>query len=718
METIAYTVSGTTTEVSLGALGVGLTVKFKFGTHGESTCLLPLSTIPPETAPAIPFEARCVIYTGRAGGPSVWTGGSILFQGRRTDNSGQASGTEASQELVIEDAWYDLRLLTLQAVWQNITGFTGLTPTYGTPYTWPDCVLFQASPGGQLQPGGSFTAYSPLPAYSHITTGQSIEEMLAYAIYIGGANLQIGTLDPACYLPFYPVRSMRCADAIKIALRPHPDCACEIDYTTTPPTFNIRKLSNLTPLTMPYKGSSGNKMHVSSNVRPRPELQVPRVAIYLKTTTTINGNDVVSVSSDIYPGGASSLRSLDVSLDMSGPKLAVTNATLTTASFNPASLAWWAAKVPALKSVTNGGQIPASGAGALAILDTTINGGGGHLKGIQVLDDSGNPINLTTYAYELTQGTPAAWMGVNVVEANVVAFFSYNKQSAIGTSSANLVDQVGEHMHTTRIKLINVATTTFSNTTYLATGEIYPGGLAQSIYTALQPLQYSLTHQILESPFATVVKPGKHCLNLSGGASAWSTMNTMIQSVDLALTFNPGNSVTTATTTIHCGPVSHLEAGELLQIFNLFTNRNLSQINPNERAGISMSGGSVTLGNDGPKENSVPAIAIESIKNFSAPDATAGGITNLLAHDATQGQISRTQYNTSTGAVIAAGVIAPMYNGAGAPAAGTLAATAYYRISDRYLNTVSNAEYICTTAGSNSTSIWAQLSGTSTAVWI
>ena len=671
METIAYTVSGTTTEVSLGALGVGVSLRLELGTHGESKCILPLAALPPETAPAIPFEAPCVIYTGRTGtGP--FSGGTILFQGRRTDNSGQASATSANQELVIEDAWYDLRFITLQAAWANITGFTGTTPTYGTPVTWPDCVLFGASPGGPLQPDGTFGTYSPAPISSHVTTGQSIKEILAYAIYFGGVNLQIGTIDPATYVPFYPVRSMRCADALKVSLRVHPDCTCEIDYTSTPPTFNIRAQSNLTPLTFPYKSTSGAKTHLTSSVRPRPDLQVPRVALYLKEESVISGNPVVTFGTDIYPAVAFALRSFDASLDITGPKIAYTIGALVTAAFDPTNLAWWAQKVPALKPVSAGGQVPNSGTGALAFLDSTINGGSGHLTGIQVVDDTCAAINLTTYGYELLTGTPATWMGVQWIEANVVAFFSYHKNTTAG--AASLVDQIGEHMHTCRVKLINTASATFNLRTILATGEIYPGGLARAIYTALQPLQYNFKHVILESPFATMVKPGKHCLNLSGGATAWASMNAMVQAVDMELMFSPGTGNVTAKTTVHCGPVAHLEPGQLVALLNIFTNRDLSKINPTEQtSGMSQSGGSVALGNDSPKENSVPATAVPAVSNHAATDASGGGTTNLVTVDATTGQISKVQTDTGAGTTLITGLIAPEYSAAGAPGPSTLA---------------------------------------------
>ncbi|MDR3427860.1 hypothetical protein [Silvimonas sp.] len=722
METIAYTVGGTTTEVSLTSLGAGVPFRLELGTHGESKCILPLPTLPPETAVAIPFEAQCVIWTGRAVSGTTYSGGTILFAGRRTDNSGQAGPSAASQEIVIEDAWYDLKHLTFQCAWQNITSYSGSTPSYGTPYTWPDCVLFQVNPAGQFQINGTFAAYAPPAVFGHIHTGQQIKEILAYAIYIAGVNLQIGQIDPATYVPYYPVRSMRCSDALKVCLRPHPNCTCEIDYTTIPPTFNIRQQSNLTSVTLPYKSTSGAQTHLTSQVRPLPELVPTRVGIYLKEESTVNGQTVISVGADIYPNGTvSGLRSLDTSLDLTGPKLAKTSAALTTAAFDPTSLTWWAEKVPTLRSVSDGGQVPASGTGALALLSTVINGGTtAYPKGIQVTDNSGNAIDLTTYGYELLTGTPASWMEnsagatVVVIEANVTGFFSYYKSTTAGSTTAALVDQIGEHMHTVRVKLINTASATFTLSQTLATGETYPGGLAESIYNSLSTLQYQFTHVILEAPFATLVKPGKHCLNLTGGAVAWGTMNAMVQSVEIEF-YSTNNTLTVAKTTVHCGPVPHLEAGELVQIFNLFCNRDLSKINPNERTGSSMSGGAVTLGSDSPKENSTPAPPVPAVHNLVGTDATSGNLIQITS-DGTQGSLAVQQLNPTTGASIAKGYISPCYSGTGSPSATSLPANAYYRLFDRYIDSTTKNEWICTGAGNNNVagsggSTWSQIGG-------
>ena len=155
-----------------------------------------------------------------------------------------------------------------------------------------------------------------------------------------------------------------------------------------------------------------------------------------------------------------------------------------------------------------------------------------------------------------------------------------------------------------------------------------------------------------------------------------------------------------------------MDVGELIQIFNLFTNRDLSKINPSERSnGSDISGGQVTLGSDSPKENSVPAPDVPAVLNVTSPDAIGSNVTNILTHDATAAQITIAQYDTSVGTLLTTGLIPPIYNGSGSPTSSTLATSAYYRVNHLYLDTTGNALWVCTTAGSNTSSVWAQLSG-------
>jgi len=647
METIAYTVAGTTTEISLTSLGVA-DWRIAYSSHGASRASLPLVGQPPEISPVIPFEAACTIYTGRTFAAGAWSGGTILFQGRRTDNFGEASGPSAGTELTIEDAWYDLRLLTLQAVWQTITGGTITSPTYGTA-TWPDCVLFQATPG---------VTYTPAPVNGHITTGQALTEILNYAISTG-VNLQVGVISPALYVPFYPVRSVRCADAIKHCLRVHPDCTTEIDYTTTPPTFHVRQRSGLTGLTLPYAGTaspSGGTVqtHLTSQIKPRPDLQPSRVGIYIKQTASIGGQPVVSVGTDIYPTGVSSgLRSFDTSLDMVGPRITQVTARITSTAFDPTNLAWWQLKVPAFSQ-------PETVPGSLALLNTAINDGSKNC--ITVVDETGAAVNLATYAYVMEDhGTAHAWMqlsgggAVLVTKAIVTGHFTYQRRKNVGTAASPVwvpVKTPNDHPHPLRLKLTNSPSAVYTLNQVVSTGEVYPTGLAQGIYTALSTLQYEFNHTILEQPFTTIIKPGKHALNISGGAAAWSSMAAMVQAVTMDFISSPDTGLVSAKTQVRCGPVEHLEAGQLVQLFNVFQNRDLGRINPNERAsGLPNGGGTAAMPDDTAKENTTHASPDEGWQIFSGTDAADSGKTNSIQLDPVNGQLVMNQLVNTTGAV-------------------------------------------------------------------
>ncbi len=641
---MAYTVGGTTTEISLTALGVG-DWRITYGTHGPSTVSLSLRGQGPELAVAIPFEAPCTLYTGRTGnGP--YTGGTIVFQGRRTDNLGEAGAATASTELTIEDAWYDLRWLTLQAVWQTITGGTIAAPTYGTA-SWPDCILFQATPG---------VSYSPAAVNAHITTGQALVEILSYAIS-AGVNLQVGEIDPALYVPFYPVRSVRCAEAIKHCLRAHPDCTTEIDYTTNPPTFHVRQTSNLTAVTLPYAGSSTSggvtKTHLTSQIRPRPDLVPARVGIFIKETSVVSGQTVVSVGTDIYPAVAGGLRALDVSLDITGPKSTQVSARITSTAFDPTDLSWWKLKVPAL------GQ-PETVPGSLALLNTAFNDGSKDC--ISVVDETGAAINLSTYAYVLEDhGTAHGWMQLSgggpvlVTKAIVTGHFTYQRRKNIGTAASPVWVSIrthNNHPHPLRLKLTNSPSAVYTLNTVLSSGEAYPTGLAQGIYTSLCRLQYQFNHTILEQPWTTIVKPGKHALNVSGGASAWGSMNAMVQQVTIECLNSPDTGLVSAKTQVRCGPVEHLEAGQLVQLFNLFQNRDLARINPNERSsGLPNGGVNAAMPDDTAKENSTHASPDDGLQICSGTDASDATKTNTIQFDPVNGKLVLAQVLNSTGAV-------------------------------------------------------------------
>ena len=608
-----YPAVGTAT-VALEALGAleggpvtGDGIRFRFASHRQSTVTIRLPGIDPKVAPQIPFESPVTIYQG----PGAT---NPMFQGRRIDRSGVASPGSTGVEYTFADAWYDLDHITFKQA-SNVPGFQ----------PWPDCVLFQENtPGVNL--GG------------YVKTSDQLNRVLVAAIAVG-VNLQVGTIDlcpvqPSqtapygLYVPFYPIRCVKMSEAIKICLRVHPDCFTEIDYSTTPPTFNVRRRAVLVAKTLPYAQVDANGLrHVATDIQPRPELQPRRVSVFYQQTATVNGTPAVSFVSDTYPVGATDgVRALDYSVNLAGPTEKVTTAVLNTLAFNPNSLALWKLKCQPLAS----SDIPPNGSGSLAFAST---------PNVTVKDNIGNAINLSNFGFYIQNGTVATWMVVNVVEANVSADFTYSKLMPDGVT----VKEVnGKHTHHFRINLCNWDSVNGGNTfqfrQVLSAGEVIPLGLAQGVYTALATLQYSLSHTLREDAgFQGFVKPGKHAINLAGGAAAWTTMNAALQTTDYTL-FASGTGKVFSRFQVRCGPVEQLEAGQLVELLNIFANRRMAEIDTSSRITGTLSGAVTPMPTNTDKENSTSETPNQLLNRLRATTADGNGnFTDILFDARTSG---------------------------------------------------------------------------------
>jgi hypothetical protein len=643
-DTLQYVdAGGTTREVALSipnlaSAAPAASLKLRPASHGPGTLHIAWAQ-PPETGIAIPFKSRCVVYLGRAASTSAgpFSGGTILFQGRRTDTSGNASAARVMTEITLSDAWWDLQKVTLQMAWRKITGGTIASPTY-TNVTWPDIVLFQPLPG---------VTYSPAPVNNTINTWQQIVDIITYAINnatgADAVQLQIGStaeFQPA-YVNWYPLRVAKCAEALQVCLRPHPGVYTEIDYTTTPPTIHFRNRANLTAITLPYKSTLANgTVHVATDIEPLDHLKPDAVRIFYKIAGTYNQQPAVSWTTDIYPSGGSTntLMDLDFSVDVAGASIQETRQNFTSAAFDPTSKALWRKRVPSLRQMTDGGQIPNDGAtGALAFVDANPYNVSTHPKGIKITGDDGTDYSSSygTLLPYYTDDAVYAWFKVaggaaaTAVKATVRAYFAYTKTTPQGSGSVS--DQFAEHEHSFSALFTTAPSGTYVLQQTTATGESIPSGLAQYIYTELSELQWRLSHEIVQAAataaaIPTLIKPGKHKINLSGGGSAWTTMNAVPENVSVEL-LRTGDGRLLAHHQITCGPVNHLEPGFLVQLHNLFHNRNRSGIDPNQRlSGLTGSSGQLDLTSKAPVGNSEPSapVPIESNNVYVSGGAVVG----------------------------------------------------------------------------------------------
>ena len=660
-ETLQYVDgSGATQEVAMQNLcangaAVRLVLEPRSHAAGEFHITLPQ---PPETPIAIPFKSRCNIRACRAsssGANNTFSAGTIIFQGRRTDNSASA-GHNISTQITLSDALWDLEQLTYKVGWQYISGGTYASPTYSN-FFWPDIVMFQADQLGQLQPGGTYAAYSPAPVQGLISTWQQIMAIVFYAAnYATGAEavqLQMGTTAEFTpnYRNSYGIRSVKCLQCLTTALQSHPGVYTEMDYTTTPPTLHFRDRTTMTAVTLPYASTDVNGvLHLASDVQSLVHLVPGRIAIYYQINGTFTGRPVILYGDDIYPAsGGPFLMTQDYSVDISGADTSQTTKNFTSSAFDPTSLALWRNKVPSLKQLSQNGQIPNDGsAGALLLVDSNPYNATTHPKGLQVVDETNTPINYSSGNFQfITDDSVYAWFtltggaAAQAVRATVKGYFKYQKQNVLG--GVNLTDEKTEHEHSFRCMLTTAPSGQYVLNQTLSAGESIPANLAQAIYTELQSLQYKLRHEIWQlgansTTVPTLIKPGKHMINLSGGLSAWTTINAVPQNVSIEF-MRTADGRLGARQTINCGPVNHLEPGYLIQLYNLFAQRNLRRINAQQKlTGIPSS--QVDLSTTDSKENTVAAdsvkkteyaVLVDGSGNFTALKNSATDVANGLA---------------------------------------------------------------------------------------
>lgn len=665
-ETLQYVDgNGDTQEVAVESLysgGPAISLRFMPRSHAASEfhILLPQ---PPEIDIQIPFKSRCVVWacrTSETGEANSFGGGTMIFQGRRTDNQGSASGQKVTSEIILSDALWDLKQLTYLIPWAYIS--EGIT---FFDYLFPDIVLFQEDPNGQLQSNGTYAPYDPQPDQDLITTWQQILAIVNYAISYAPFNsnesvhLQIGA-NPEflpVYCNTYPVRSQKCLDCLTNCLRPHPGVFTFVDYTTSPPTLHFRNRGSMVNTVLPYKSTDENfVVHLQADIKALPELVPSQVSIFYKVTQTENGQSVVGFDQDIYPLGGPFLQVAAYSIDISGPSTNTTIKNFTSYDFDPTSLTLWRDKVPSLHQVSEGGQIPNDGSlGALQMVSTEPYDPDANPKGIQVIDDAGNAVDYAdTYIYATEQAV-LNWFSVYVettsegpqytpavaVHATVKAFFSYNKvtSAGAGANETTLTDTALEHQETMRLMLTNAPTDQYTISQLVNTGEAIPGGLAEAVYNELSVLQYKLRHEIFqvaadENTVPLLIQPGNQMINLAGGAVEWETMNAVPDSVTIEL-YRTGDGRLAARSDISCGPIDHLEPGYLVQLYNLFANRNLRQIDVNARLSGEPSNQGTDLTGTESKENSVPGPAVPQVLNIAAVDSASGTVSTLTL-DASQ----------------------------------------------------------------------------------
>jgi len=473
-----------------------------------------------------------------------------------------------------------------------------------THITVPGQITGSYSGGGQLWPDNQ-----------RITNGVQIQQIINFA-NAAGVAIQAGTIDLAYTLPIYPVRSVSCASALQICLKPQPDAATWIDYTTTPPTFNCRARANLAAVSLPY--GDGIK-HTTSQITPRYDLQPPSVVLQYQKISTTDSGSLADNGVDAYPLGSDgrAVGSMVVAIDLRGAAaravsiVVEADALPNLPSGDAPSLAWWTQKKSQLGAVTSLSMISGS---------------------LTVKDDNHNDLTSTWASQipnEYKKGEILSWMGLQLVWVTIAAKFKYyEKDSALRSKLS-----VSEHDISVRVKLTNspAGQKLYSALESLDPGESAPAGLAQQIYNTLQVLQYEGSHVIVDPGLSTtsaLINTGNK-LEITGGAAAWATMDATIQTVDYDL-FN-------SKCEIGFGPAKHIAPGDLEELLQFWRFRTVYD-NPNLRiSGRETQSQGGQLGGDTAAENTSHG---NPLPNFVRVQAGVDDTTTVVQQDANERAIS------------------------------------------------------------------------------
>ncbi len=600
-----FTLQHSGIEKSLADWGLATDLQLQRASQSVDTCTISAPGLM-DAALLFAYGDAIIIRRDRTGSGTTWSGGSIWFQGKATTPQRTGNGSAERLRYRFHGPWWDLQRIVLQQVWHNYYGIVS-APAGTEGVDWSKATVNGVVTYFTLQ-RTSELFLGITHAGTLLNSGAQITEAANWAITCG-ANLQLGVIDPAVNFVTYNCRDITVGEVILQMLRWSPDAVTWFDYTTTPPTLNVRKLANLATVTVTPPADKVRELALV----PRSDLQLPAVVIRFKSATNVDGDSWVSIVTQKYPGGATGLE-LGASvhtIELTGQSLTRTKSSVTLATVAAQSateadrIAWWAEKLELLK-------------------DVKVAAASRHITVATVKDAAGNTVNLADYPRELLDGSLADWTGYNEKSVTVEAVATYDLY--LDDAHLNLCQRARQKIINVRIKVTNApvtegdgATGKYSTVSSFTAAEPVPSGLAQSVYESLAVLQYEGSLSLVGSEVPTGLALGKK-LTIAGLDIAIS--NQLIQQV----TEEPH----LGRISVSIGPPAHLGITDLIELLRVNRYRTAVSWSP-RTTGQAGNGGEVDLGKNGPRENTVAGHGEAQMQTVNTPDGANTALSQMQA---------------------------------------------------------------------------------------
>ena len=619
---ITWTLQYGGTEKALSAWGITVDFSVVFASKEKSTLSFTTTEIFDAATPQFAYDGAVILRRDRSGSGTSWSAGAIFFQGFISAIG--RSGTGAAQNIRYQayNAWWLAERCTFKQTRKVFAGFTSHNPLL------PPILVDQICPEIYL---------GEKPDETYQTNGQQVTEIINWLnrVYnptwrtlssptdVSQNILQIGTIDPALQCPKTRVQSIFCSEAIVNVLRWSPDCVVYFDYTTTPPTINVRQLSSLSTVSLTITAQQEKQIQVA----PQNDRQLNGVILYYKWTNTIDGLISPQIAVDKYPVGITEYDP-DVSshiIPLAGGVLTHVSATVQTEPISnltgavmSGQIAWWQDHDETLND--------------LNIDSATIS-----VTTPVITDETGSLVDLVAYPNVLiNQKNLPGWVPATAINAVVTTTVKFKKCQDPGHAiQTAYISREIRH----KLTLTNALNTTYTAVSHAETGETpigydmgsgtFTSSLAQQIYNAVSTLQYAGQITFVDQSLRSDLAVGKK-LTLIGPNNTYT--NLLIQRVTTRPHYGE--------TTVEFSPSARLDAPDLIELARATRFRNAYDMPSGRSDGTGSGSQGVDQSASAPRDNTMHGVGEyqynAAVYTQVAPTVgvTPSGQITQVAHDA------------------------------------------------------------------------------------
>ena len=473
------------------------------------------------------------------------------FYGRVTGITMSATPNSESLHYTLSGLWWYMDQLVFQQPWNVASDPTLVAPTLEAMLR-PRTILFVKIDGIVSTP---------------ISVSEQVTKAVQYCID-AGAPFAIGTIDPGDFKPqANEVKDMTCGEIVRNCLHWTPNCVSWFDYSTSPPTLNIRPRSALTSKSVPVSNAPTNGLSIT----PRYDLVVSGVKIVYESQNSINEFTWKKIVADTA-GDPDGFQAVVCSTEIGGLSATIQNQKLSIASVNFTLKPFWDSVLPWLKQASdvtienvrlNNTLVLGQTADAADATSNYDKIGRKDFATTELTWDGDPPTPVATQNV-LSDGQVPHWLEDDFMDVVATAKISFTLENPETKAKERKVKQP----FYAKVKLTQTlaagANQPFQNVTSLTPAEPTPEGVAAAYYAATSVLHYEGSYERTEDEVGGNIGPG--CvLNITGARADWETMNAIVQSV----MENLGNGLTS----IKFGPPSHLSTQEFIELVRVMRNR-------------------------------------------------------------------------------------------------------------------------------------------------